>query len=73
MADKKHYEVEIWEIGEEHGVRYNFLRGRMMTWAVSAEKAKSNIRYRFENKAFKGEIYGTDSRWHTYNYIAKEI
>lgn len=70
---KKQYEVEVWQVGEDYGIRHNFLRGKLKTWAISPEKAKSNIRYRIEKKAFKGEIYGSDSCWYTFNYIAKEI
>lgn len=49
---KKHYKVDVYIYGESAFTPFRKLHKTIETWAVSADKAESNARYRNEGRAF---------------------
>ena len=70
---KKHYKVDVYIYGESSFTPFRKLHKTIETWAVSADKAESNARYRNEGRAFCGEEYGNDGNWNAYDYQAQLI
>ena len=70
---KKHYKVNVYIYGESAFIPFRKLHKTIETWAVSAEKAESNARYRNEGMAFWGEERGSDGNWSAYDYQAQLI
>ena len=70
---KKHYKVDVYIYGESAFTPFRKFRKTIETWAVSADKAESNARYRNEGMAFWCEERGNDGNWHAYDYQAHLI
>ena len=70
---KKHYKVDVYIYGESAFTPFRKLHKTIGTWAVSAEKAESNARYRNEGRAFWSEERGSDGNWSAYDYQAQLI
>ena len=49
---KKHYKVDVYIYGESAFTPFRKLHKTIETWAVSADKAESNAKYRNEGRAF---------------------
>ena len=72
MSEKRRFLVTVKEYGDDHGRKYETIIGKYETWAVSPKKAISNVKYRVEGKAYRGEEYGTGNFWMSYRYEAEE-
>ena len=70
---KKHYKVDVYIYWERAFAPFRKLHKTIETWAVSAEKAESNARYRNEGRAFWYEEHGNDGNWRAYDYQAQLI
>ena len=70
---KKHYKVDVYIYGESASTPFRKLHKTIETWAVSADKAESNARYRNEGRAFWCEEHGSEGNWSAYEYQAQLI
>ena len=69
---KKKYIVSVKMRGESAGVLFVMEVNKLETWAVSKQKAESNVRFRTEGKAYWFEEHGNDYNYHYYEYEARE-
>ena len=70
---KKHYKVDVYIYGESAFIPFRKFHKTIETWAVSAEKAESNARYRNDGRAFWCEEHGSEGNWSSYEYKAQLI
>ena len=67
---KQKYIVTITRTDFDYG-EFTVRKKNVETWAVSAEKAENNVRYRTEGRSYWCEVYGSDDQYTTFDYEAR--